>query len=85
MIGIQSIPNNTIIPVAIRPVRTSFSSGVSGYIFLKISTVNKVDAELNTDASELINAAINPPATNPFNPTGNKYLTNVGKTSSLFS
>ena len=47
--------------------------------------VNIVEQELNTDASELINAAIKPPATNPFNPTGNNVLTSIGKARSALS
>ena len=44
-----------------------------------MSIVNIVEHELKTDASELINAAIRPPATNPFKPTGSNSFTSIGK------
>ena len=44
-----------------------------------------VEQELKTEAKELISAAINPPATNPFNPTGNNVLTSIGKARSALS
>ena len=47
--------------------------------------VNIVEQELKTEARELISAAIKPPATKPFNPTGNKYFTNIGKALSALS
>ena len=47
--------------------------------------VKIVEHELNTEANELINAAINPPATRPFSPTGNNVLTSIGKALSAFS
>ena len=49
-----------------------------------MSIVNIVEHELKTDANELINAAIKPPATRPFKPTGNKVLTNIGNALSAF-
>ena len=50
-----------------------------------ISIVKIVEQELKTEAKELINAAINPPATKPFKPTGNKVVTNIGKALSALS
>ena len=47
-----------------------------------MSHVIKVEHELNTDESELINAANNPATTIPFKPAGNKAPTNVGRASS---
>ena len=44
-----------------------------------------VEHELKTDAKELIKAAISPPATKPFNPTGKSVLTRIGNAWSLFS
>ena len=44
-----------------------------------------VEHELNTEAKELIKAAIRPPATKPFRPTGSKVLTSIGKARSAFS
>ena len=50
-----------------------------------MSIVNIVEHELNTEANELIKAAIRPPATNPFNPTGNNVFTSIGNALSAFS
>ena len=50
-----------------------------------MSIVNIVEHELNTDASELMRAAIKPPATKPFKPTGSKVLTSIGNALSAFS
>ncbi len=50
-----------------------------------MSIVKIVEHELNTDANELIKAAIKPPATKPFKPTGSRVLTNIGKALSAFS
>ena len=44
-----------------------------------MSTVKRVEQELNTEANELIRAASNPAATNPLNPEGNKLLIKTGK------
>ena len=44
-----------------------------------------VEHELNTEARELIKAAISPPATKPFSPTGNNVFTNIGNALSAFS
>ena len=41
--------------------------------------------ELNSEASELINAANIPQTTNPLKPAGNNRATNVGKAASLFT
>tara|TARA_B100001093_G_scaffold470689_1_gene492348 strand:+ start:905 stop:1174 length:270 start_codon:yes stop_codon:yes gene_type:complete len=40
---------------------------------------------LNTEAKELIRAAINPPATKPFKPAGKSVLTSIGNALSDFS
>ena len=50
-----------------------------------MSIVNMVEQELKTEANELIRAAIKPPATSPFNPTGRRVLTNIGNARSAFS
>ena len=44
-----------------------------------------VEQELNTEAKELIRAAINPPATRPFNPTGKRVVTSIGNALSALS
>ena len=79
------IPRITITVVASLPIFNSFFSDSLGFNFLYISIVNIVEHELNTHASELISAAIRPPATNPFNPTGSKVLTSIGNALSAFS
>src|SRR6056297_2243957 len=50
-----------------------------------MSTVNKVEHELNTEAKELIKAAKSPAATNPRSPDGNKLLIKTGNASSGLS
>src|SRR5690606_40726033 len=82
IMGIQIIPMITVLIVAICSVRTNFFSGVLGLSFLYISTVNRVEQELNTEARELIKAARRPAATKPLNPEGNRLLINTGKASS---
>ena len=44
-----------------------------------------MEQELKTEASELISAAINPPATKPFIPTGSSVVTSIGKALSALS
>ena len=43
-----------------------------------------VEQELKTEANELIKAAIKPPATSPFKPTGKSVFTSIGKALSAF-
>ena len=43
-----------------------------------MSLVNKVEQELNTDASELIKAASRPAATSPLNPAGSTCIIKAG-------
>src|SRR5688572_26241489 len=79
IMGIHRIPNITMTAVAIRPTINNFFSGASGCNFLYTSTVNKVEQELKTDASELISAANNPAATSPRMPLGILSISNAAK------
>ena len=76
--GIQRIPERTTTAVAILPTLISSFSDLPGRILLYISIVNNVEQELNTEESELINAASNPPATKPRIPEGNNSFTKAG-------
>ena len=51
-----------------------------GCSFLYMSIVNNDALELNSEESELINAANKPPTTSPLKPTGNSVETIVGNT-----